>query len=59
MAGVAQLAEHRIVIPGVVGSTPIARPSQAIHQGAGQDTIGRSRPPRYLASVTRVCSSAG
>ena len=30
MAGVAQLVEHRIVAPGVVGSIPIARPIFAL-----------------------------
>ena len=26
MVGLAQLAEHRIVVPGVVGSSPISHP---------------------------------
>ena len=26
MVGIAQLAEHRIVVPGVVGSSPITHP---------------------------------
>ena len=28
MVGLAQLAEHRIVVPGVVGSSPISHPTQ-------------------------------
>jgi hypothetical protein len=31
MVGVAQLAEHRVVVPGVVGSSPITHPER---QGA-------------------------
>ena len=27
MAGVAQLAEHRVVVPGVAGSNPVSRPN--------------------------------
>ena len=28
MVGLAQLAEHRIVVPGVVGSSPISHPTK-------------------------------
>ena len=29
MVGIVQLAEHRIVVPGVVGSSPITHPIKA------------------------------
>ena len=29
MVGVVQLAEHRIVVPGVVGSSPITHPTES------------------------------
>ena len=34
MVGIAQLAEHRIVVPGVVGSSPITHPIQWLRAGA-------------------------
>ncbi len=33
MVGVVQLAEHRIVVPGVVGSSPITHPISGVHNG--------------------------
>ena len=45
MVGVAQLVEHRVVIPGVAGSSPVAHP---IGEEAPIDPIGasfRSRRP--------------
>ncbi len=33
MVGIVQLAEHRIVVPGVVGSSPITHPISGVHNG--------------------------
>ncbi len=39
MVGVAQLVEHRIVIPAVVGSSPIVHPIFKI-SGCGRFSLG-------------------
>lgn len=39
MVGLAQLAEHRIVVPGVVGSSPISHPIYKIIE-AGAAGLG-------------------
>ena len=45
MVGVVQLAEHRIVVPGVVGSSPITHPIK------NEDTIWY---PRFLYGYSGV-----
>ena len=35
MVGLAQLAEHRIVVPGVVGSSPISHPTAKRSDASG------------------------
>ena len=37
MVGLAQLAEHRIVVPGVVGSSPISHPTGKRPAAAGRE----------------------
>ena len=42
MVGLAQLVEHRIVVPGVVGSSPISHPFYWIEQTSlYHETVGR------------------
>ena len=40
MVGIAQLAEHRIVVPGVVGSSPITHPIPWLRAGASAPAFG-------------------
>ena len=40
MVGIAQLAEHRIVVPGVVGSSPITHPILWLRAGASAPALG-------------------
>ncbi len=39
MVGIAQLAEHRIVVPGVVGSSPITHPILWLRAGASAPAL--------------------
>ena len=39
MVGIAQLAEHRIVVPGVVGSSPITHPIPWLRAGASAPAL--------------------
>ena len=51
MVGVVQLAEHRIVVPGVVGSSPITHPTGS--RGAGSVPVIPAFfiPPRFPRSI--------
>ena len=51
MVGVAQLVEHRIVAPGVVGSIPIVHP---IFQGARLNRLAFLFQKSYLADVVEL-----
>ena len=50
MVGVAQLVEHRVVIPGVAGSSPVTHPTE---EEAPIDPVGASFrfPGRRLGSM--------
>ena len=52
MVGVAQLVEPRIVIPVVVGSSPIARPK---FFGEGQDGVVQFA--RFAEKIWAVCAN--
>ncbi len=39
MVGIAQLAEHRIVVPGVVGSSPITHPIMELRAGTSAPAL--------------------
>ncbi len=39
MVGVAQLAEHRVVIPGVAGSSPVTHPKHRLAATPGWCSI--------------------
>ena len=44
MVGIAQLAEHRIVVPGVVGSSPITHPILVAWAGASAPALSTLYP---------------
>ena len=45
MVGLAQLVEHRIVVPGVVGSSPISHPTFRKAGGAG---LFKQKPYQHI-----------
>jgi hypothetical protein len=47
MVGVAQLVEHRVVVPGVAGSSPVAHPMQSRRSAVFRATL----PPSLGGSV--------
>ena len=53
MVGIAQLAEHRIVVPGVVGSSPITHPILWLRAGASAPALASILAPLGCSQVVR------
>lgn len=53
MVAVAQLVEHRIVVPSVVGSIPISHPNFALRQSL-RASSGQARPLLDAVRITRA-----
>ena len=54
MVDIAQLAEHRIVVPGVVGSSPIIHPIQWLRAGASAPALASLFPAFFILGCSQV-----
>ena len=55
MVGIVQLAEHRIVVPGVVGSSPITHPMKKARESVLFSTKCAYRRVKFALQVKLSC----
>ena len=54
MVAIAQLAEHRIVVPSVVGSSPTSHPKETLYTASFFVTSGLARKNRALVAKNPI-----